>query len=87
MNDIGTAMKKISVGSLIIYFSHLVLYFIINCTKFDIAKSSLFSEDITTAGEIIASEGIKQTETIRRANGDLRYAPASDDRLKEPQTI
>lgn len=81
--------KNKRVGSLITeLLSHPSKQYSYNqfCSKFDIAKSSL-SEDITTAGEIIASEGIGRIETIQGANGGLRYVPAlSDDRLKQLQT-
>ena len=77
--------KNKRVGSLITeLLSHPSKQYSYNqfCSKFDIAKSSL-SEDITTAGEIIASEGIGRIETIQGA----RYVPAlSDDRLKQLQT-
>ena len=70
--------KNKRVGSLITeLLSHPSKQYSYNqfCSKFDIAKSSL-SEDITTAGEIIASEGIGRIETIQGANGGLRYVAA-----------
>lgn len=83
------AMKKNKrVGSLITeLLSHPSKQYSYNdfCSKFDIAKSSL-SEDITTAGEIIAEEGIGRIETIQGANGGLKYVPSlSNDKLKALQ--
>ena len=80
--------KNKRVGSLITeLLSHPSKLYSYNdfCSKFDIAKSSL-SEDITTAGEIIADEGIGRLETIQGANGGLRYVTAlSNDKLENLQ--